>query len=137
MRWDPWSDSPPPEAGEDQSGQAPPKTSSGSDTVPHTSTVSGSVTALQQGGWALNRPWVQANQVGHLICSCCTITLMYAWGAQSVKCAVCNHITPVNSSTISGPPPHNPAGGALFMLGMTSFGRSSGAAEYGQLRMRL
>ena len=53
---------------------------------------------------------VQANQVGHLICGCCQITLMYAWGAQSVKCAVCNHVTPVNSGTISGPPPQGPPG---------------------------
>ena len=53
----------------------------------------------------------QANQVGHLICNCCQITLMYAWGAQSVKCAVCNHITPINASTSAGPaPPPNPSG---------------------------
>ena len=38
---------------------------------------------------------MQANQVGHIVCSGCQITLMYAFGAQSVKCAVCNHVTPV------------------------------------------
>ena len=39
---------------------------------------------------------LQANQVGHLVCSCCRITLMYAHGAASVKCAVCNTVTPVS-----------------------------------------
>lgn len=29
---------------------------------------------------------------------------MYAWGAQSVKCACCNQVTPVNASTITSPP---------------------------------
>jgi LSD1 subclass zinc finger protein len=41
---------------------------------------------------------LQANQVGHLVCGGCQITLMYAFGAQSVKCAVCNHVTPVAAS---------------------------------------
>lgn len=36
----------------------------------------------------------QSNQLGHLVCGGCQITLMYAYGAQSVKCAVCNHVTP-------------------------------------------
>ena len=36
----------------------------------------------------------QANQVGHLVCDGCHITLMFAHGAQSVKCAVCNCVTP-------------------------------------------
>ena len=40
---------------------------------------------------------LQANQVGHLVCSCCRITLMYAHGAASVKCAVCNTVTPVSA----------------------------------------
>ena len=40
---------------------------------------------------------MQANQVGHLVCSCCRITLMYAHGAASVKCAVCNTVTPVSA----------------------------------------
>ena len=44
---------------------------------------------------------LQANQVGHLKCGLCQITLMYAHGAQSVKCAVCNHVTPVQPSTVA------------------------------------
>ncbi len=43
---------------------------------------------------------LQANQIGHLICACCHMTLMFAHGAQSVKCAVCNHVTPVNMSSV-------------------------------------
>ena len=49
---------------------------------------------------------LQANQVGHVVCGLCQITLMYAWGAQSVKCAVCNHVTPVDAAA---PPPSLPA----------------------------
>ncbi len=49
---------------------------------------------------------LQANQVGHVVCSLCQITLMYAWGAQSVKCAVCNHVTPVDTAAA---PPSLPA----------------------------
>lgn len=37
----------------------------------------------------------QANQLGHIVCSGCTITLMYAYGASSVKCAVCEVVTPI------------------------------------------
>ena len=46
---------------------------------------------------------LQANQIGHLICACCHMTLMFAHGAQSVKCAVCNHVTPVNMSSVIQP----------------------------------
>ena len=46
---------------------------------------------------------LQANQIGHLICACCHMTLMFAHGAQSVKCAVCNHVTPVNMSSVVQP----------------------------------
>ncbi len=52
---------------------------------------------------------MQANSIGHLVCQCCQITLMYAHGAQSVKCAVCNNVTPVGQSpggqTGQGPSP--------------------------------
>lgn len=44
----------------------------------------------------------QANQLGHVLCSGCQVTLMYAYGARSVKCAVCNAVTPVNSETTVG-----------------------------------
>lgn len=45
----------------------------------------------------------QANQLGHVVCGGCQTTLMYAYGAQSVKCAVCNHVTPCMAGT--RPPP--------------------------------
>lgn len=38
---------------------------------------------------------MQANQVAHIVCGGCRITLMYAYGAQSVKCAMCNNVTQV------------------------------------------
>ncbi len=44
----------------------------------------------------------QANQLGHVMCNGCQVTLMYAYGAQSVKCAVCHAVTPVNSETAVG-----------------------------------
>lgn len=40
----------------------------------------------------------QANQVGHITCGSCQLVLVYSFGARSVKCAVCNHVTPVPSS---------------------------------------
>lgn len=42
----------------------------------------------------------QANRLGHLVCGNCNITLMYAHGAQSVKCAVCQYVTAVSSSNM-------------------------------------
>ena len=52
----------------------------------------------------------QANQIGHIVCGCCHITLMYAFGAASVKCAVCNTVTPVNQSTMTElPNQHGPS----------------------------
>ena len=35
--------------------------------------------------------------MAHIVCEGCQITLMYAYGAQSVKCAVCNFVTHVPS----------------------------------------
>jgi LSD1 subclass zinc finger protein len=32
---------------------------------------------------------------GHLNCGGCSITLLYPLGAQSVKCSVCHHVSPV------------------------------------------
>lgn len=61
---------------------------------------------------------LQANQIGHIVCGCCHITLMYAFGAASVKCAVCNTVTPVNQSTMTelpnqqGPSTSNSGSGA-------------------------
>ena len=44
---------------------------------------------------------VQANQIGHLVCAHCHMTLMFAHGAQSVKCAVCNCVTAVTPSSMA------------------------------------
>lgn len=55
---------------------------------------------------------LQANQIGHIVCGCCSITLMYAHGAQCVKCAVCNNVTPVNASTVTLAPSADGAGGS-------------------------
>ena len=52
---------------------------------------------------------LQANQIGHIVCSCCHITLMYAYGAASVKCAVCQTVTPVNPSTTTHSPYPGPS----------------------------
>jgi len=41
----------------------------------------------------------QANQLGHIVCSGCSITLMYAYGASSVKCAVCEVVTPIGGGS--------------------------------------
>jgi LSD1 subclass zinc finger protein len=47
----------------------------------------------------------QSNQLGHIVCLGCHITLMYAYGAQSVKCAVCNTVTPAPVPSSSAMPP--------------------------------
>ncbi|DBA92077.1 hypothetical protein WJX77_012306 [Trebouxia sp. C0004] len=57
---------------------------------------------------------MDANQIGHIVCSCCQITLMYAFGAASVKCAVCNTVTQVNHSPLTQPPAqHGPSSGSI------------------------
>ncbi|KAB5573897.1 hypothetical protein DKX38_001091 [Salix brachista] len=40
-----------------------------------------------------------ANQVAHVNCGSCRMLLMYQYGARSVKCAVCNFVTPVGVSS--------------------------------------
>lgn len=40
-----------------------------------------------------------SNQVAHINCGNCRTTLMYPYGASSVKCAVCQFVTNVNVST--------------------------------------
>ncbi len=44
----------------------------------------------------------QTNQLGHIVCSGCSITLMYAYGASSVKCAVCEVVTPIGGGGTGG-----------------------------------
>jgi LSD1 subclass zinc finger protein len=53
---------------------------------------------------------VQANRVAHLQCQGCRTWLMYAYGARSVKCAICESITrtdggqqQANTSGMAGP----------------------------------
>ena len=49
-----------------------------------------------------------ANQIAHINCGGCGVTLMYAYGAQSVKCAMCNVVTQVQHALAGGghqPPP--------------------------------
>ena len=70
----------------------------------------------------------QANQVGHLVCDSCSITLMYAHGAQSVKCAVCNHVTPVSASAAAQPMPAGPPAGQQPMLAVNGGGSGHGGA---------
>ena len=58
---------------------------------------------------------LQANQIGHIVCGSCRTTLMYAFGAASVKCQVCNAVTPANQSTVThhpGPSHSNSGSGA-------------------------
>jgi LSD1 subclass zinc finger protein len=76
----------------------------------------------------------QANQVGHLVCGSCSITLMYAHGAQSVKCAVCNHVTPVTGGAAALPAPAAAAPGPASqhpMLAVNGGGGGGGAAVGG------
>lgn len=42
----------------------------------------------------------QANQVAHVNCGNCRTTLMYPYGASSVKCAVCQFVSNVNVSVL-------------------------------------
>lgn len=50
----------------------------------------------------------QANQLGHVVCSGCSITLMYAYGASSVKCAVCEVVTPLSGDSPARAPTLSP-----------------------------
>lgn len=43
--------------------------------------------------WCDHVAAVQANRVAHLQCQGCRTWLMYAYGARSVKCAICESIT--------------------------------------------
>lgn len=41
----------------------------------------------------------QANRIGHVTCGGCRRELRYAYGAHSVKCAACSHVTRVDPRT--------------------------------------
>ena len=59
---------------------------------------------------------MQANQIGHLVCAHCHMTLMFAHGAQSVKCAVCNYVTAVTPSSMAqAQQPQRWAGAASYL----------------------
>lgn len=45
----------------------------------------------------------QSCAIGYLNCDQCRTMLMYAYGANSVKCACCDHITPVKPGSLPGP----------------------------------
>jgi LSD1 subclass zinc finger protein len=54
----------------------------------------------------------QANHVAHLQCDGCRTWLMYAYGARSVKCAICNtvsHTTPASDGAHDAPTSTAPA----------------------------
>eukprot|EP00192_Tetraselmis_astigmatica_P025635 CAMPEP_0117665306 /NCGR_PEP_ID=MMETSP0804-20121206/9737_1 /TAXON_ID=1074897 /ORGANISM="Tetraselmis astigmatica, Strain CCMP880" /LENGTH=143 /DNA_ID=CAMNT_0005472705 /DNA_START=779 /DNA_END=1210 /DNA_ORIENTATION=+ len=48
-----------------------------------------------------------SQQLGHVVCGGCHVTLMYAFGAQSVKCALCNFVTSVQGAPVTM---YHPAG---------------------------
>jgi LSD1 subclass zinc finger protein len=65
---------------------------------------------------------MEAPQVAHINCGGCGMTLMYAYGAQSVKCALCQFVTsiampsnnnmrlplPAQRLSATGPPSNTP-----------------------------
>ncbi|KAL6523358.1 hypothetical protein OROGR_016961 [Orobanche gracilis] len=52
-----------------------------------------------------------APNIAHINCGNCHTTLMYPYGAPSVKCAVCQYITNVNMGNVRVPMPmHRPIG---------------------------
>ncbi|KAK4485585.1 hypothetical protein RD792_008228, partial [Penstemon davidsonii] len=52
-----------------------------------------------------------ASNIAHVNCGNCRTTLMYPYGAPSVKCAVCQYITNVNMGNVRVPiPMHRPNG---------------------------
>nr|KYP67604.1 hypothetical protein KK1_023948 [Cajanus cajan] len=61
--------------------------------------------------WALYVHYKASNQVAHVHCGNCRTTLMYPYGAPSVKCALCHYITNVSMNNGRLPiPVHRPNG---------------------------
>jgi LSD1 subclass zinc finger protein len=81
---------------------------------------------------------VQANHVAHLQCQGCRTWLMYAHGARSVCCAICEAITrtapdgpmPAAASAMQ-PLPHGGAGARVPPLAQISLGPSGNGASPG------
>lgn len=48
---------------------------------------------------------MEAPQVAHINCGGCGMTLMYAYGAQSVKCALCQFVTSITMLNVRVPLP--------------------------------
>ncbi|XVF23076.1 hypothetical protein REPUB_Repub13aG0006700 [Reevesia pubescens] len=48
-----------------------------------------------------------SNQIAHVNCGHCRTTLMYPYGAPSVKCAVCQYVTNVGIGNVRVPLPVN------------------------------
>nr|KJB68465.1 hypothetical protein B456_010G246900 [Gossypium raimondii] len=47
------------------------------------------------------------HQISHITCGHCRTTLMYPYGAPSVKCAVCQYVTNVGMGNVRVPLPVN------------------------------
>jgi LSD1 subclass zinc finger protein len=76
---------------------------------------------------AIFTPCTQVPVYGHLVCSGCSIMLMYPVGAQSVKCSVCHVVTPAAS-------PPNAAGPSGTAAGSGGPGAAANAAGGGASR---
>ncbi|KAK2975288.1 hypothetical protein RJ640_022737, partial [Escallonia rubra] len=58
-----------------------------------------------------HRSYLTPHHLAHVNCGNCRTMLMYPYGAQSVKCAVCQHVTNVNMGNTRVPIPlHRPSG---------------------------
>ncbi|ONK54865.1 uncharacterized protein A4U43_UnF10340 [Asparagus officinalis] len=63
------------------------------------------------------------NQVAHVSCAQCRTTLMYPYGAPSVKCAICHYVTNVGMN-MRMPIPVNRPNGATTVPQSTSASNS-------------
>ncbi|THG17465.1 hypothetical protein TEA_006855 [Camellia sinensis var. sinensis] len=61
-----------------------------------------------------------SNQLAHVNCGNCRTTLMYPYGAPSVKCAICHYITNVNMGNVRVPIPMHRPNGATTPASMPS-----------------
>ncbi|KAJ0017572.1 hypothetical protein Pint_11400 [Pistacia integerrima] len=61
--------------------------------------------------WILVSLNYATNQVAHVNCGHCRTTLMYPYGAPSVKCAVCHYVTNVGMANARVPLPANRSNG--------------------------
>ncbi|OEL13089.1 Protein LOL3 [Dichanthelium oligosanthes] len=65
------------------------------------------------------------NNIAHVNCGHCQITLMYPYGAHSVKCAICNHITATGVNMVAPTTSARPASnGSSYSTSSTSVPKS-------------